>query len=211
MRTYAVLIAVTIFTMVGSIAFAQGTPPSKAGVIGSAHDPNGNGCGTCHAPHNGSVATGGPSQATGQILLWNRAFSSQTFGVYDSPTMDNKTVEIGGTPLANTEARMYSLLCMSCHDGVTTPSLIGPNQEAAVGNVANSYGLTNDHPINMDYDPTKDTGLLSLTTAQNAGLKFYGASDTVQCATCHNPHTPTPDPFLRVSNAGSDLCLSCHR
>lgn len=32
----------------------------------------------------------------------------------------------------------------------------------------------------------------------------------VECATCHDPHTPNNGTFLRVSNNGSGLCLSCH-
>ncbi|MES1982759.1 MAG: cytochrome c3 family protein [Pseudomonadota bacterium] len=33
---------------------------------------------------------------------------------------------------------------------------------------------------------------------------------SVECATCHDPHTPNNGTFLRVSNNGSGLCLSCH-
>ena len=32
----------------------------------------------------------------------------------------------------------------------------------------------------------------------------------VQCATCHNVHDNTNVPFLRVNNAASGLCLTCH-
>ncbi|MDH4234955.1 MAG: cytochrome c3 family protein [Gallionella sp.] len=32
----------------------------------------------------------------------------------------------------------------------------------------------------------------------------------VECATCHDPHTANNPTFLRISNAGSALCLSCH-
>ncbi len=33
---------------------------------------------------------------------------------------------------------------------------------------------------------------------------------SVECASCHDPHTPNNGVFLRVSNQGSGLCLSCH-
>jgi predicted CXXCH cytochrome family protein len=33
---------------------------------------------------------------------------------------------------------------------------------------------------------------------------------SVECASCHDPHTPNNGTFLRVSNNGSGLCLSCH-
>ena len=32
----------------------------------------------------------------------------------------------------------------------------------------------------------------------------------VECASCHDPHTAVNPTFLRVSNAGSGLCLTCH-
>lgn len=37
-----------------------------------------------------------------------------------------------------------------------------------------------------------------------------GAGASVECATCHDPHTPTNGTFLRISNAGSAVCLTCH-
>ncbi len=184
----------------------------KSGVIGSLHDVGSNGCKSCHAPHNGSVATGGTDQGTGRILLWDRNFTTQTFGTYSSPTLQNTTAEIGTTTPAATDPRLYSFLCMSCHDGVTTPSLISPtlNPTRAVGNPSMSFGLQNDHPVNMNYDPTLDTGLAPIASVTTAGLVLYGTSNTVQCATCHNPHNNTNTPFLRRSNAGSGLCLTCH-
>lgn len=33
---------------------------------------------------------------------------------------------------------------------------------------------------------------------------------SVECASCHDPHTDTNPTFLRVSNTGSGVCLSCH-
>ena len=35
----------------------------KTGLAGSTHDVGGNGCKSCHAPHNGAMATGGPQSA----------------------------------------------------------------------------------------------------------------------------------------------------
>lgn len=40
----------------------------------------------------------------------------------------------------------------------------------------------------------------------NAGV----SGPSVECASCHDPHTPNNGTFLRVSNNGSGLCLSCH-
>lgn len=219
-RLQLLLLVVVVMAFVSTSAFAQ-----KAGVIGTVHDVSGAGCATCHLPHNGSDTTGAfptvyndPTtlslQNTGKILLWDRAFTSVTFGVYDSPTLDSPATEVGTTTPLATDARLYSFLCMSCHDGVTSPSLsllgVGPTDPASVGNVANSAGLTNDHPVNMAYDPVADTGLAAIATVNTAGLELFGGTNTVQCATCHDPHNDTNTPFLRVSNTGSALCLTCH-
>lgn len=32
----------------------------------------------------------------------------------------------------------------------------------------------------------------------------------VECASCHDPHNTTNGTFLRRTNAGSGLCLTCH-
>ncbi|MBI3593131.1 MAG: hypothetical protein HY099_06610 [Nitrospirae bacterium] len=35
-------------------------------------------------------------------------------------------------------------------------------------------------------------------------------SGRVECPSCHDPHDPSRNTFLRKSNAGSALCLTCH-
>lgn len=207
MRKTRVVLGVLAIAVMATLAFAQ----TKSTVIGTVHDINAGGCLSCHAPHNGSVATGGTDQNTGKIVLWDRGFTTVTFGTYSSPTMNSTASEVGTTTPAATEPRLYSFLCLSCHDGVTSPTLIGPTVTAAVGNVANSAGLTNDHPINMAHDEVADTGLKTVAQVTAAGLTLYGASNTVQCASCHNVHDDTNTPFLRVANTNSALCTSCHK
>jgi predicted CXXCH cytochrome family protein len=189
----------------------------KTGLAGSTHDIGGIGCKSCHAPHNGAAANGGP-QSTGQILLWSRAFpaASNTFGVYDSATMKNKAVDVGGSALtSSTDVRMYSLLCLSCHDGVTSsfsPAMRTTNQigsKAAFGTGAfESLGLSNDHPINMTYDPTKNTALQPVATV-SAALPLYGSTNTMQCGTCHDPHNDINTNYLRQAN-NTAHCTTCH-
>lgn len=215
MRKSIVAIAVLAIAVAASLAYAG----TKANVISSMHDIGysagppivpGTGCKSCHAPHNGSVATGGTDQATGKILLWDRGFTTQTFGTYTSPSLDNAATEVGTTTPVATDARLVSFLCLSCHDGVTSPTLIGATDVHAVGNPTNSYGLENDHPVNMAYDPALDAGLDTVANVTTAGIVLYGATDTVQCGSCHDPHDPTNTPFLRVANTNSALCLTCH-
>lgn len=192
--------------LITSAAWAQ-----KSKVIGSKHDVGGIGCKSCHASHDGAKSTGGTDAGSGRILLWDRNFSTTTFGTYDSPSMQNKAVEIGGaTPLGNTENRMNSMLCMSCHDGVTSTSVIAATAPTAIGNPTNSFGLQNDHPVNMSHDPTKNTGLAPVASVISGGLVLYGATNTVQCSSCHTTHDPTNGSFLRKANINSAVCTTCH-
>jgi predicted CXXCH cytochrome family protein len=212
-----------LLTLAGLLGLAAismpGAAPNlpKTGLAGSTHDIGGNGCKSCHAPHNGSVANGG-TQNTGLILLWARSFpsASETFGVYDSATMQNKATELGGSTLTtSTDVRMYSLLCLSCHDGVTssfspamqTKNMVG--SRAAFGTGAyESLGLTNDHPVNMNYDPTKNSSLQAVATV-SAALPLYGSTNTLQCATCHDPHNDINTNYLRQAN-NTAHCTTCH-
>jgi predicted CXXCH cytochrome family protein len=192
--------------LITSAAWSQ-----KSKVIGSKHDVGGTGCKSCHASHDGAKSTGGTDAGSGRILLWDRNFSTTTFGTYDSPSMQNKAVEIGGaTPLGNTENRMNSMLCMSCHDGVTSTAVIAATAPTAIGNPTNSFGLQNDHPVNMSHDPTKNTGLAPVASVISGGLVLYGATNTVQCSSCHTTHDPTNGSFLRKANINSAVCTTCH-
>src|SRR5260370_26478641 len=92
------------FSMMGAPANLR-----KTGLANSRHEIGLVGCKSCHAPHNGALANGG-QQSSGLIMLWSRSFpgSANTFGVYDSATMANKAVELGGSALTtSTDNRMY--------------------------------------------------------------------------------------------------------
>lgn len=84
--------------------------------------------------------------------------------------------------------------------------------------------LSNDHPISILYNNAPPT-LVSADTATRgnvAGLKDPSLIDVslklfngrIECATCHDPHDDGAlagkAPFLRMSNAGSAMCTSCH-
>ncbi|MCH7880267.1 MAG: cytochrome c3 family protein [Proteobacteria bacterium] len=50
---------------------------------------------------------------------------------------------------------------------------------------------------------------MQLYTRSVAGIDTGTAQPFVECASCHDPHT-TNATFLRISNAGSAVCLACH-
>ena len=207
-----VLIGLAIIALGCSLAVAQST---KSTVLTTAHDlgyavgppvVTGAGCSGCHTPHSGT---------NGTILLWDNIIPVVNFGTYTSPTLDNSTSEIGGSlPLA-TDDRSHSLLCMSCHDGDTATAnsiTVAAGFLIASGSAdPRSPGLTEDHPVNMEYLGVPDTenGMIALASL-DPNILLFGATNTVQCASCHNPHDSTNTPFLRIDNSNSGLCTSCH-
>lgn len=172
-------------------------------------------CVYCHTPHGGRTET----------PLWNRALATAgSYQMYTSPTIDMAY---------DPQPTGVSLACLSCHDGtigidvVTNPPNTAPGKDAVptkktladiypgAGSFDNrdafknlSQDLRNDHPISIAYDPSKDGMFNTAQSVIDAGLKLYDGK--VQCASCHNPHNKTNVPFLRKSNASSDLCLTCH-
>jgi predicted CXXCH cytochrome family protein len=189
-------------------------PPllATADIIGTKHDfsssgdPTGQGvglsgdqiCVVCHTPHHG---------ATGLIApLWNHTTTTATFTPYAGSGSLDATV---GQPQG------ISLLCLSCHDGTVAIDAFGG---AAGGPTMTGAGLvdtdlSNDHPVSFTYDAalvTADGGLNDPTTAPINGWLFGANSDQVECASCHDVHDNTNAPFLRMSNANSALCLTCH-
>lgn len=161
-------------------------------------------CVYCHTPHGGQTSA----------PLWNRGFSVASYQMYDSGHSSTINMTVDPQPTG------VSLACLSCHDGTIGLDVIvnTPNNYTggpAVGtrmpaNLLANLGtdLRNDHPISIRYDPTADPFFRSASSVQSAGLQLY--SGKVQCGSCHNPHTAANRPFLRVSNSGSNLCLTCH-
>ncbi|MBI4890649.1 MAG: hypothetical protein HY821_08480 [Acidobacteria bacterium] len=208
-KLFATVSLLALITGLSGVLMAQ----TKTTVFGTDHDiaSLGGGCKGCHVAHQ--------SSAKGEMLLWTQALpTTATFGVYTTPTMNTTPTEVGGNYSASnlpTGAKMYTVLCLSCHDGITTPSVIGAADGAAIANPTSSDGLKNDHPVNLVYNPTADAGLESLATVQATNVKLYtsGTDQTMQCASCHNVHDNTIPKFLRVanSNAKAGLCGSCHK
>lgn len=172
-------------------------------------------CVFCHTPHLGNVGFEGP--------LWNRRITdTTTFTLYN------------GTSGAPNNA---SMICLSCHDGVS-----GRGDESAVAafdthNVVNSPGMGHDtNPatpncnachFSGDIYPGKewrigpdltndhpvsilyrDDLIEDFLASPTGGVKLYNGM--VECASCHDVHNGQNGIFLRVPNNNSGLCKSCH-
>lgn len=193
-----------LFMLLASVLLVLSiTPVVFADITGTDHDlsastANGQLCVVCHTPHNGSVGVDAP--------LWNHALTTQNFTMYTSATM-NATMPADG-PMPDG----ISKLCLSCHDGVTGVLDYGDNTGSSpmTGDSALGTDLTNDHPVSFVYDAalaTADGELNDPTTSPVSDLLF---NSQVECASCHDVHDNTNQPFLRMSNANSALCLTCH-
>jgi hypothetical protein len=138
-----VLSVVSVFTLLCVFS------PSLATVKGGKHDLSLGGGGTsggafqfqvqevcvfCHTPHGANsdvredtTIDTGPGNDTydigtgNRILLWNRALANLGTGAYYSPyqssSMNSQMSQI----------RVYSLLCLSCHDGVSAMNVLVKN------------------------------------------------------------------------------------
>ncbi|MCP4078456.1 MAG: cytochrome C [Gammaproteobacteria bacterium] len=172
---------------------------ASAAILGSPHE-IGNGpnlCVACHTPHNAN-ANAKP--------LWNHTASSAAYTMYDnafSSTLDMAVA--GNTPTG------ISAACLSCHDGTVGVSSYGGVVANDVLDGGKSVGtdLTDDHPINIAYDPAADPDFVAATGVTGAGLKLYNGQ--VECATCHDVHNgPGVTGKLERPITTADLCTACH-
>ena len=197
MKKLFVLLATLLFVL----AF---TSVTFAAITGTKHDlststADNQLCVVCHTPHNGSTGVDAP--------LWNHALTTQTFTMYTSTTL-NATMPADG-PMPDG----VSKLCLSCHDGVTGVLDYGSNTGSGpmIGYPALGVDLTNDHPVSFVYDTalaTADGELYDPAATPAVSALLFGGQ--VECASCHDVHDETNSPCLRMSNANSTLCLTCH-
>ena len=187
--------------------------PSFSQIEGSAHDlsalhPNAQICVFCHTPH-------GADTSVTDAPLWNHEVTTQTYELYNSPTLDATMEQPSGA----------SRLCLSCHDGTVAVDSYGGNQgviflggDLAIG----ADGLANDHPVSFLYtDALADIdGELHPPTSSSSGLGSTIDDDLLfngylHCSSCHDVHNgpraaAVNDNLLVITQTGSQLCLTCH-
>lgn len=193
-RNYLIVIAAGVLALNAGAVFGA--------VAGTAHDFSGSGwsngevCLPCHAPHHTDETVG---------YLWNHAIPDAA-----AFTTHNTTDILEPA---------YSLTCLGCHDGQTALDSVGGQTGSTVmtGDGVIGTDLTDDHPVGVEYGNSTRMGAVGVIWGSQpavvvgfGGLPLFGAGNTLQCATCHTPHSNTNNNFLRVSNAGSALCMACH-
>jgi predicted CXXCH cytochrome family protein len=201
--------AIIILFFIFSSAALAGT------IVGSVHDfrgylwnESGDICKPCHTPHH-TKALAAP--------LWNHELSTETYIMYDSPTMD---ANVGPQPSG------MSKMCLSCHDGTVALENYGNTTNGTFfiyGEDLIGTDLRDDHPISFVYDTTlatkdgelydpstKLSGILGSSGTINDDMLFQGK---MECSSCHDVHNTRAIPgtkLLLIDNTGSALCLTCH-
>lgn len=200
-------------TLAGAVllTIAGATTANAQSINGTAHDLESGTegiCTYCHTPHGAPDAS---------VPLWARDTATATFTLYTSVSLDSATSQPEGTSLA----------CLSCHDGATAYNSLAGTTTIGGGNIGTMTGtkavgasaqgsLADDHPISMAY-ASADTAFNAAVSGKIDVLPLYraagvttGAGTQVECATCHSVHDTTNAPFLRKTNTGSALCITCH-
>lgn len=163
-------------------------------------------CVYCHTPHHTTRET--PTDTISP--LWSRPISTAYFTMYGTTSAGTRTNPDGYfSSVLKTGPGGPTLLCLSCHDGITPLSPLAPTVIGDI-NPASAIGadLSNDHPVSFVFEPGK-AGVPEATTVEIvpgiilAGLLYAGR---MECTSCHDVHDSQYD--LRPS---PDLCVRCHK
>ena len=186
------------------------SPASGSPITGNLGSP----CLYCHAPHSGIEGSAGVSGTP----LWSQKLSNvQSYQVYSSTTMVNKTN-------TNPPIGSNSTLCLSCHDGTVALGTLTPyGQVSMTGSLAGTpadlgTNLQTTHPFSFitPLQPSSDLWpslSASPPTTQDTTGVVQLIKGNVECGSCHNPHVQNIDSssdFLVIDNSQSALCMACH-
>jgi len=202
---FLIFTTATLLLMSGTVFAVDQIAGTEHDLSKAARNDNGQTCVYCHTPHN---ALQDATQAVPP--LWNKDFTTSTFQIYASSTL--------GNPIGQPEG--VSLACFGCHDGtlaidamINPPTGFTPDGEVITGGALLGTDLRNDHPISIGYSLAQDAAFIDPSLVVSTLPLFAGTQDNtyqVECASCHNVHDDTNQPFLRIPNTNSDLCLTCH-
>jgi len=264
-----VCLAIGLFAASAAMAYTAGTgivgsphDLSASGPMGAqSPDTLNRVCIFCHAPHNtyrldasisgSATATGGTGPiapaAYDYLPLWNHLLPiPPTYSMYyNGPGAPDPTISAKGSQAillnsGRTAPGGASLLCLSCHDGITAINTYGnsdqPGSSTNVGSTTMPLGykigvdgnLQNHHPIAFAF--TAAMGGLDPGITDPAQALYNGTTDFVvnhlysytvggtsytsqmECGTCHSVHNTanSGERLLWRSDANSNLCLTCH-
>lgn len=211
------LAALLLASLAGNNTAFAGSIKNTAHDLSSKGFDAGENCIICHTPHNSDISvTVSP--------LWNHQPASTTYDMYYTDD-DNLVAQPTGE----------SKLCLSCHDGVTAIDKFGgrtTNSFMSGTAGSNASNEQNDsHPLSILfnsasaaknpslYDPATTTvtiGSGSTNTRTGTIAELLLPNGRVQCNSCHDVHNnfvgndAKDQPFLKITKARSEICLTCH-
>lgn len=184
-------------------------------------------CVFCHTPHGASL------EPTTNTLLWNRAPSpspgipaAYTYKAYSSTTMTNPAPDTG-----DRRPTGISMMCMSCHDGVTSIA-VNMNNNPSTPTLLNAPGSNVNNQVSIDlFQPDMPfPGALgnvfnngSLGWGANIGNAIPGVAGTIDLSNDHPISFewpagltgyiyPPTNNALRLFGTGRRIeCATCHR
>jgi hypothetical protein len=199
-------------------------PGSIKGSVGQQNDEI---CVWCHTPHSANTGfTGAP--------LWNKATPATSYTMY-GPTIAGTPTD--ATPAGISKACLSCHDGVSAINSIVNAAgsggLVAGGATVAFGATAAGTGvlmpagasnigttLADDHPVSLAYTAGKGSLVATTTVFGTGTIADLLRTGKVECSSCHDPHVAAGDTtvqgtvasalFLRKSNAGSALCLSCH-
>ncbi len=191
-------------------------------------------CVFCHTPHGGAllIPLWNRAPATGAFDLYTSTTMDATTsaatiqGSVSGACLSCHDGVIGIDVLTNLNGAAFAGAGASFTAAVPGNYTIAGTVRLTGGRAALGIDLRNDHPISITYETARAAqttsefvtlGASGSKITANGGttgeLPLYGTTignATVECASCHNPHSNTNTPFLRKANTGSQICLTCH-
>ncbi len=116
--------------------------------------------------------------------------------------------EVGQTNLLSRASKgEETRQCMSCHDGSVATDVGAHNLRSD-----RSMGSEDDHPVEIAYRSDASSGHsgIPLKPVERVDRRVRMFGNYVGCGSCHSTYSKNKN-LLVVPNAGSQLCLSCHR
>lgn len=210
-----------VYSLVGSQA--SGNPVNQPGVRSL----------TCLSCHDGTVAIdsvvnmpGSGRYSAAQMTAQNNTFLNNNW---------NNATDSGGGGGPDATVHLALSQCTACHSPGSVVGAGAPDFSAFLIGT----DLRNDHPVGIRFPATGPGIDFNVPGAAATGVRFFDTNGNgrpdknevrmydagsgaynVECGSCHDPHGVGPGPggsgapfnktFLRVSNSGSNLCLTCH-
>ena len=169
----------------------------------------------CLSCHDGSAAMNSVINAPGSGLT-NAAFSAGTWTAGTGGTPVNTTTGRLGSGVANLSTDLsndHPIGIQYCGGGINGATGAGSCADADfVAPTSTVIAGTRVFWVETGANTTRNkTDMVLYNRDFGASATPSGVGPSVECASCHDPHTDANPTFLRRSNAQSLVCLSCHQ